>query len=112
MTACPKPEPICLRKQAIKREEEKARRHAYARVTRRDGRRCRVCAKGGTEHHHILARSLGGRDDSDNLILLCATCHGYRHAGLIRIVGHGDGRVSVWYDARVSPSGSEDIALR
>ena len=108
----PKPEPRILRDAAIKREEEKAWRLCKARVTRRDGKRCRVCGKGGAEHHHVIPKSLGGRDTDDNVALLCALCHRYRHDALIRIAGNANGYLTVWYDARVSPSGAEDIAMR
>lgn len=107
MTACPKPTPHCLTKLAIERAEQNARRATYARVTRRDGKRCRVCGKAGGDHHHILARSQGGRDTDGNLLLLCRACHDYRHAQLIRITGNAEGRVSVWWDARVSGTGAE-----
>lgn len=109
---CPKPAPSCLRDAAIKREQEKSRRLAYARVTRRDGKRCRVCGKAGAEHHHVLPRSLGGRDIDSNLVLLCAECHRWRHAQLIRISGNADGRLTVWFDARVSRSGREETVAR
>jgi 5-methylcytosine-specific restriction endonuclease McrA len=104
---CPKPEPRILRDAAIKREEEKAWRACKARVTKRDGKRCRVCGKAGAEHHHVLPRSLGGRDIDSNVVLLCKLCHRYRHDGLIRITGTGKGWLLVWFDARVSRTGKE-----
>ena len=102
-----KPEPSILRKAAIQREQEKARRACYARVTRRDGKRCRVCGKPGAEHHHVLPRSLGGRDTDTNLVLLCPLCHRYRHDGLLRLLGDANGRLTVRWDARVSRTGRE-----
>jgi 5-methylcytosine-specific restriction endonuclease McrA len=33
------------------------------------------CGEVGTEIHHILYRSHGGKNKTDNLILLCAKCH-------------------------------------
>ncbi len=32
---------------------------------------CQGCAKPGTELHHIIFRSQGGKHDEDNLVLLC-----------------------------------------
>jgi 5-methylcytosine-specific restriction endonuclease McrA len=113
---CPKPAPRCLTKQWLVAEEAKAKRNAYARVTRRDGPRCRICGSSRRlEKHHVLARSLGGRDEPANLIQICGGpdgCHAKRHAGLIRITGNADERLMVWFDARVSKSGREETVTR
>ena len=50
-----------------------------AMVLSRDGHTCQCC-KGKRkdtklEVHHIIYRSNGGRDDADNLVTLCHTCH-------------------------------------
>jgi len=49
-------------------------------VLRRDGWRCQSC---GTmlnlEVHHKQFRSHCGRDSEENLITLCARCHGHTH---------------------------------
>jgi 5-methylcytosine-specific restriction endonuclease McrA len=108
----PKPAPRCLTRKWLEAERVKAQRAAYRAVTKRDGGRCRVCGKRGAEHHHVLPRSLGGRNVTSNLLLLCATCHGYRHGGLIRISGNADSRVQVWWDARISPSGQDQDGTR
>lgn len=42
--------------------------------------RCAIC--GGNDYlevHHLIAKSAGGTDDYDNLILLCACCHAAVH---------------------------------
>ena len=42
--------------------------------------RCAIC--GGNDYlevHHLIAKSAGGTDDYDNLILLCACCHATVH---------------------------------
>lgn len=44
------------------------------------------------EKHHILPRSLGGKDDPDNIIVLCARDHVFAHALLAKI--HGG---PMWY---------------
>src|SRR6266481_5447322 len=52
------------------------------RVVERDGWRCQEC--GSTENlevHHMKPRSRLGDDVIDNLITLCAGCHGKYHGG-------------------------------
>jgi hypothetical protein len=50
------------------------------RVRRRDQHRCRVCNKIRALHvHHIIFRSSGGHDVSENLISLCERCHNAIH---------------------------------
>ncbi|MBP1466255.1 group II intron reverse transcriptase/maturase [Candidatus Chloroploca sp. M-50] len=45
-------------------------------VLTRDGRKCRVCGKGGrVEVHHIRPHQPGRPHELHNLITLCATCH-------------------------------------
>lgn len=56
-------------------------------VLNRDGYKCQCC-KGKRkdsklEVHHIVFRSQGGGDVSDNLITLCHTCHKALHDGKI-----------------------------
>lgn len=48
------------------------RRLIYAR----DGGYCQWCGGVGTDPHHIKFRSLGGKDEPENGILLCRRCHG------------------------------------
>ena len=60
-----------------------------AMVLDRDGHKCQHC-NGRTkdsklEVHHIIFRSHGGSDDSDNLITLCHTCHKKLHEGKIKL---------------------------
>lgn len=48
----------------------------------RDGYRCTEC--GRTDHlhiHHIIYRSNGGTDSTENLTTLCQTCHKAQHKG-------------------------------
>jgi hypothetical protein len=41
---------------------------------------CALCGSiDSLEHHHVLPKSLGGSDDSDNLLTLCATHHVQLH---------------------------------
>jgi 5-methylcytosine-specific restriction protein A len=51
-----------------------------ARILKRDMRLCQVCLTQGryttaTEVDHIIPKSLGGRDDDDNLQALDHACH-------------------------------------
>jgi 5-methylcytosine-specific restriction endonuclease McrA len=49
-------------------------------VLKRDGWRCQDCgAMKDLQVHHIKRRSQLGGDVAQNLITLCASCHGKRH---------------------------------
>jgi 5-methylcytosine-specific restriction endonuclease McrA len=89
------------------RDERKAAKKANLlevcrAVDRRDQGRCRVCGKrceiGSTfanrvERHHVIPRSLGGKDETGNLASLCVECHDDRHKrGTLRISGNADER--------------------
>lgn len=42
--------------------------------------KCAICdAKDYLEVHHLISKSEGGKDDFDNLILLCSRCHAVVH---------------------------------
>lgn len=46
-------------------------------ILERDGFKCRICFRNTNLHiHHIIPRQHGGNHDPDNLITLCASCHG------------------------------------
>lgn len=60
-------------------------------VLDRDSYTCQNC-KGKTkdsrlEVHHIVFRSNGGSDESENLMTLCKTCHDKVHSGAIKLKG-------------------------
>ena len=60
-------------------------------VLDRDSHICQHC-KGKTkdsrlEVHHIVFRSNGGSDESENLMTLCKTCHDKVHSGAIKLKG-------------------------
>ncbi len=56
------------------------------KVFARDDERCRNCRSlRGLDVHHVLWRSRGGKTVLDNLITLCARCHGLVHAGLLQV---------------------------
>ena len=88
----PKPRPSVLGKRDRKRAEAAVYRKVSADVRRRDGGRCRNCGAVGTETHHLIARSLGGGDEVDNLVTLCAECHRFVTGHALIIHGrHADG---------------------
>lgn len=96
----PKPKSRAEAKRETKWDEEQARRLVYRAVSTRDGYKCRVCrrrcdpdasdmlAKG--HHHHLIFRSKGGQDTTDNLALLCAQCHADVHAYRLKLEGNPD----------------------
>jgi hypothetical protein len=83
-----------------KAAEEKAWREVCAVVDHRDGKACRCCDKKSDpdatglltrgHRHHLVYRSAGGTDTSDNLVTLCATCHNDEHKNRLRIEGNPD----------------------
>lgn len=60
----------------------------------RDNGICQNCGKVGEEGHHIIYRSLGGKNCANNLILLCNKCHHHEHnIGMTRTVEYYQNRV-------------------
>lgn len=65
----------------------------YLAIERRDRGRCRVCCRIAWLHrHHIIYRSRGGADTSDNLISVCRECHADIHGGTLKLHGDADRR--------------------
>lgn len=59
-------------------------------VLRRDQHRCTVdgCRSAANiELHHIIAREDGGTHEASNITVLCGSCHGNVHRGLITVGG-------------------------
>lgn len=54
---------------------KKARRAAYER----DKGLCIMCGRPATDCHHVIFRSQLGKDDPDNLVCLCRSCHEKAH---------------------------------
>ena len=69
--------------EGLKRDFENTKKYVYWR----DGYKCQHCGKSDTilNAHHIVFRSQGGSDRSDNLITLCEKCHKKLHAGKIKL---------------------------
>jgi 5-methylcytosine-specific restriction endonuclease McrA len=87
MTFAPQPKkrPWLLTKRDRAIEAARQLRQARAFVRKRDKGRCVACGKPGSEVHHVTMRSLGGKDDPDNLALLCSSCHTETHGHVLRI---------------------------
>ena len=55
-------------------------------VLKRDGFRCRdcnrMCESPDADVHHLIPRSIGGKDEPGNLITLCDGCHAAHHPNL------------------------------
>ena len=81
-----KPTPTYYVKEDAKRERMTNWRKLSAAVTRRDGKHCRVCgAIHALDLHHILMRSLGGKDEIDNLCWVCRDCHKAIHGHALKV---------------------------
>ena len=75
-------------------------------VRYRDKYTCQCC-KGKKkdsklEVHHIVYRSKGGSDESDNLITLCHTCHKELHEGKIQLKLKGKGNGTLKYATQMN----------
>lgn len=71
-----KPRPRLLDKRKAKREREQHWQRIRAQAFARDGYLCRVCEKARPfDGHHLLARSLGGKDELHNILSVCRKCH-------------------------------------
>jgi len=47
---------------------------------------CEMCGQVAVDVHHITYRSSGGKDEIENLIALCRSCHSLAHGlGKVRI---------------------------
>lgn len=78
-----------------KRESERQRvdnwKKLAAAVTKRDGKTCRVCGIARElDLHHLLMRSLGGRDELHNLVWLCRSEHRAVHGHALKFYWKDD----------------------
>ena len=76
----------------IEKEYDKVTEELRQYVYERDGGLCQVFGGAGTECHHIIYLSAGGKNKANNLILLSNTGHnivheegGYEHSLLLRV---------------------------
>jgi len=69
-----------IRKQPRLRLDPESYRQLSREVLARDGWRCQDCGTArNLQIHHLRSRSRLGGDVEENLITLCAVCHGTRH---------------------------------
>ena len=54
----------------------------YAYCAERDQTICILCGQAGSELHHVLYRSQGGKHNTNNLATLCKRCHDGVHNGI------------------------------
>ena len=82
-------------------------RKVCAEVDKRDAKVCRVCRiwdGGALHHHHIVFRSQGGKDTTENLITVCAQCHEDIHAHRISVRGNADAQIVIDVDLTADPT--------
>ena len=88
-------------------------------VDARDKRVCRACGKRSSldaigltargHRHHVVYRSAGGRDTSENIVTLCSRCHNDEHQHRLYIRGEDANQgLEFWLK---NGAGSEDWHL-
>jgi 5-methylcytosine-specific restriction endonuclease McrA len=87
--------PTAKRRATKAREKARLLAIAVAEVRARDRGRCRVCGGLGVDPHHIIFRSLGGKDTTDNLCIVCFVCHEAIHAHRITVSGNANQRLKI-----------------
>jgi 5-methylcytosine-specific restriction endonuclease McrA len=86
-----KPRPRLLDKRAIQATKDRQWRELRRFVLKRDVM-CRVCRRvKPVEVHHVLFRSLGGKDEARNLIGTCKRCHEDIHGHIVKLRWSDDG---------------------
>lgn len=89
--AFPKPRPKFYEKRDSARAQMANWRKLQAAVTKRDGKHCRVCGIARElDLHHLLMRSLGGKDELMNLIWLCRSEHRAVHGHALKFYWKDD----------------------
>ena len=87
------PDDPCLKEYWIKRQEAKSRDLTFSKqkIADRQQGRCLQCGETlfneeEVHIHHLLARSLGGKDTYGNLVLVHMLCHQQIHAKIERAI--------------------------
>ena len=95
--AIAKPRPRVLDRLERKQQLAKDERECRAAVKKRDKGRCVVpgCNDAGTNKHHIVYRSRGGKFDTKNIASLCVVHHQLVHACILKIEGDADNHLSI-----------------
>jgi 5-methylcytosine-specific restriction endonuclease McrA len=96
----PKPRPRFLETDDQRRALERDRREVYRLVDIRDQWTCRACSRrvrstlaavaDRLEHHHLVFRSRGGRDETSNVVTLCLLDHSEAQRHELTITGNPD----------------------
>jgi hypothetical protein len=91
-------------------DKKRARRELFRYVSQRDGYRSRVSGRRTrvtlalvperAEHHHVIHRSLGGKDTKENVILITLQEHIDHHHHRLTISGSGEGEIVSQYDGQ------------
>lgn len=80
-----KPRPRFYEKRESAKQQASNWRKLSAAVTKRDGKKCRVTGElHGLDLHHLLMRSLGGKDELHNLIWLSRDTHKAVHGHALK----------------------------
>jgi len=91
-----KPGPTARLRRAKRAQRRRRAKSIYQQVDARDGQICRCCGVfcgHWRQQHHIVPRSLGGRETTANLVTLCAFpvrnpgCHELVTAKRLRVIG-------------------------
>jgi len=80
MTFNPAPKPVHRRRKPTRRERGSFNKVTRDKIIDRDDGLCRVCKGLGTQHHHVMPKSRGGRGVFTNGLLVCQSCHADIHA--------------------------------
>lgn len=86
------------RRAAKRRADLRQYRKVCQQVDERDGDICRVCHQPiwtQRHHHHIVYRSRGGKHESGNLIVVCATCHEDIHHHRVTVTGDANATLTI-----------------
>lgn len=86
MVALPKPRPRLLDKRAVAAAKSRQWHEVRRVVLKRDRDTCRICRHAkAIDVHHVLFRSLGGKDEARNLISVCKRCHEDIHGHVVKL---------------------------
>ena len=86
MSSLQKPRPKLLDKREAAATALAARKKLRLKVFDRDRWLCRICRERVPyDAHHVLARSLGGKDVLHNLLSVCRRCHEDIHGHVVKL---------------------------
>lgn len=71
----PVPKPVRKRSKPTRKQRNNFSQKVRQEIYERDNGLCQECGRPGTEIHHCVFRSQGGRGVFTNGVLLCSDCH-------------------------------------